>query len=856
MATDLFVNAKLLNAELPNPELLNAKPRNETLLNEATPPQQAEQQTTEKDRQKGIQGEAKPTRDAEKKDAATPSTPAQPAIPKRTDTFVYGIPQSGLQQKQREVPADEPPPLAANADLKYIGKPTVRYDGPAKAMGRGTYTADVHLPGMLYGRMVDATVPHGRILSIDTTAAEQLPGVRAVYVIEHLYSGAELRDPKLEAPSRYPIVRYAGQPIAGVAATTPQIANDAVKLIKVQYSTMPFVVDRSDARQTDAPMVFPGPADAAGSAGGGGGPAGVPQVGNVHGPNRRKTGDVDQGFAEADAVVEGDYYTQVQTHSALETHGFVVDWKPDEVTVYASTQGTASVRNEFADVFKLPKNKVRVITEYMGGGFGAKFGAGNEGVLAANLSRQANAPVKLMLDRRQEHIVSNRPDSHQSLKIGAKKDGTLTAIKLVSYGTAGVGTGAGTAGPAANLYKCANLLTEEYDVFTNAGPGAAFRAPGHPQGCFALEQAIDELAIKLDMDPLTFREKIDESPARRVERQLILEKTNWRNRRPAGSDKGPLQRGMGIAQSVWYRFVNMDSSCEVRVARDGSVELMSAVQDLGTGTKTLLAVVVAEEFGIPPASVGIRIGDTRFPIGPDSGGSITAGSITPAARNAAYEAKGKLFAAAAPALNTTAENLQMLDGRIVLRNDPSKSYTLKQVAAKMNTDEVSARAKRAPEYSRDKITYGGVDYVELTVDTETGRVHIDKVFGAHDCGRPINPTGVISQINGGVLQGISYALFEQRIMDRNAGYMLNANLENYKILGAREVPEIHIELIENYIAQSSTDAAGIGESAGIITLAAAIGNAFYNATGVRLRKIPMTPANVLAALGKVQEMEA
>jgi CO/xanthine dehydrogenase Mo-binding subunit len=786
--------------------------------------------------------------EAQQSDAT--QTKPQPAT--RIDNFVFGIPQNGLQQKQREVPLDEPPPLPPNSELTYIGKPTERYDGPAKAMGKGKYTADVQLPGMLYGRMVDATIPHGHIVSIDTSEAEKLQGVRAVCVIEHLYGVAELRDPKQEPPSRYPTIRYAGQPIAGVAAISQQIADDAAKLVKVQYDAKPFVVDRTEARADDAPAVFPGPADEAGSAGGGGGPANVPQKGNVHGPERRERGDVSKGFADAEVIVESEYFTQVQTHSALETHGFVVDWKPDEVTVYASTQGTSSVRSEFADVFKLPKSKVRVITEYMGGGFGAKFGAGNEGVVAANLSRKANAPVKLMLDRRQEHIVSNRPDSHQALKIGAKGDGTLTAIQLTSYGTAGVGTGAGTAGPATNLYKCPNVLTEEYDVFINAGPGAAFRAPGHPQGCFAFEQTIDELAAKLNMDPLTLREKIDESPARKAERQLILERTNWRNRRPAGSDTGPIKHGMGIAQSVWYRFVSMNSSCEVRVSRDGSVELMSAVQDLGTGTKTILAQIVGEEFGMAPANVVIRIGDTRYPIGPDSGGSVTAGSITPAVRNAAYQAKQKLFAAVAPAFSTTADNLAVQNGRVVFKNDASKSYSLKQVAAKLPTDEISARATRVPEYSKERLTYGGVDYVELAVDTETGRIHVEKVFGAHDCGRPINPTGVISQINGGVLQGISYALFEQRIMDRNAGYMLNANLENYKILGAREVPEIEIVLIENYIAQSSTDAAGIGESAGIITLAAAIGNAFYNATGVRMRKIPMTPANVLTALGKVQ----
>jgi xanthine dehydrogenase YagR molybdenum-binding subunit len=786
----------------------------------------------------------------EQQDATQAEAPAKPEAGKRNDSFVFGIPQNGLEQKQREVLLDEPPPLGPNSELMYIGKPTVRYDGPAKAMGTGKYTADVHLPGMLYARMVDATIPHGRIVSIDTSAAERLPGVRAVHVIEHVYGAAELRDPKQELPSRYPVIRYAGQPVAAVAATSQQIADDAAKLVKVQYDAMPFVVDRSAARATDAPEVFPGPADEAGSAGGGGGPRDVPQTGNVHGPQRKQSGNLAKGFAEADVIVESEYFTEVQTHSALETHGFVVDWKPEEVTVYASTQGTASVRDEFADVFKLPKSKVRVITEFMGGGFGAKFGAGNEGVVAANLSRKANAPVKLMLDRRQEHIVCNRPDSHQQLKIGAKKDGTLTAVQLVSYGT-----GAGTAGPATNLYKCPNLLTEEYDVFINAGPGAAFRAPGHPQGCFAFEQSIDEVAVKLNMDPLTLRDKIDEHPARRVERQIILERTNWRSRRPAGSDAGPIKRGMGIAQSVWYRFVSMDSSCEVRISRDGSVELMSAVQDLGTGTKTMLAVVVAEELGLPPRNVVVRIGDTRFPIGPDSGGSVTTGSISPAVRNAAWQAKQKLFTAVAPRFGTTGDNLVVHNGRVVFKNDPSRSFTLKQLAAKLPTGDVSARATRVPEYAKERLTYGGVDYVELAVDTETGRVHVEKVFGAHDCGRPINPTGVISQINGGILQGISYALFEQRIMDRSAGRMLNANLENYKILGAREVPEIEIVLVENYIAQSSTDAAGIGESAGIITLAAAIGNAFYNATGVRMRKIPMTPANVLTALGKTQEEE-
>lgn len=781
-----------------------------------------------------------------------PAESAAVAPGMRTESFLFGIPQLGLTHVERQVSVDEPPPMPANADLEYIGKPTQRYDGVAKVSGQGKYTADVHLPGMLYARMIGASIPHGRILSIDTSAAERHPGVRAVHVVERELRGAKLRDPKEEIPSKYPIVRYAGQPVAAVAAITQAVADDAADLVKIQYAPVAFVVERQAAREPGAPLVFPGPADAAGSAGGGGGPRGVPQTGNVHGPQRGQRGNVEQGFAEADVIVEAEYFTQVQTHSALETHGVVADWRPDELTVYASTQGTNSVRTELSEYFKLPMNRVRVITDFMGGGFGAKFGAGNEGVMAVELSRKANAPVRLMLDRKQEHIVSNRPDSHQTLRIGAKKDGTLTAMHLVSYGTAGVGTGAGTAGPVQNLYQCSNLLTEENDVFINAGPGAAFRAPGHPPGCFALEQAIDELAEKLQMDALELRARIDNNPQRKVEREIVLERSNWKNRHASGADRGPVKRGMGVAQSVWYRMVRMNSSCEIRVARDGSVEVHSAVQDLGGGTKTILAQVVAEEFGIPPRSVGVRIGDTRYPIGPDSGGSVTAGSITPSVRNGAYHAKLKFLAAVAPALGAQAEDLVLRKGRVMVKSDPSRSWSLRQAAAKLPVEEIAVRGDRAPEYvsTRGRMIYGGVDYVEVAVDTETGRVHVEKVLGVHDCGRPINPLGVISQVNGGILQGISYALFEQRVMDPKSGFMLNANLENYKILGSRETPQIEVVLIENYIAMSSTDAAGIGESAGIITMAAAVGNAVYNALGVRVRRIPMTPATVLAALGK------
>ena len=774
----------------------------------------------------------------------------------KTVSMPIGIPGYTLHEEQRTVPISEPPVLPVNKDLDFIGKSPERWDGHAKVTGRARYTADVQLPGMLYARFVNASIPHARILSIDTSAAESHPGVKGVHVIELLLGSAVLRDPSLER-AKYPIVRYAGQPIAAVAATTPQAAEEAAAKIKVKYEALPFVVDADLARDANAPLVFPGAADEEGTAGGGGSAGGVPQTGNIHGPAVHKKGDAEQGFKDADVIVEARYTTQVQTHSALETHGVVADWKPELLTVYASTQGTASVREELAGFFRLPKSQVRVITEYMGGGFGAKFGAGNPGVVAAALSRKTGAPVRLMLDRQEEHLsVGNRPSSDQRLRIGAKKDGTITAIQLISFGTAGCGTGAGCAGPAANLYKWASLHTEENDVFINAGPAAAFRAPGHPQGAFALEQSIDELAIRLNIDLLDLRDRIDENPVRRVQRQIIRESALWKSRNPRpNADPGPIKRGIGLSQSVWYRHLTMNCGAEVRVHKDGSVEVLSAVQDIGSGIKTVLAQILAEQFGVPPAKVSVKIGDTNYPVGPNSGGSVTTASLTPAVRDAAWQAAQKFLLSVAPALGATPADLTLSGGMVRSASGKFQPIPFRVAAAKMNTDEVSAQAKRIPDYDPSKYdTYGGVDIAEVAVDTETGRIHVKRVLAVHDCGRPINPAQVISQINGGVIQGISYTLFEHRLLDPNYGLMVNSNLDKYKIAGSYEVPQIEVQLTESYIGQSSTDASGIGEAAGIISAGAAIGNAFYNATGVRIRQLPMTPGVVLAALNQPQPL--
>ena len=566
------------------------------------------------------------------------------------------------------------------------------------------------------------------------------------------------------------------------------------------------------------------------------------------------------GFTAAEVSVAGEYRTQVQTHCCMEPHGLVADWRKDGLTVYMSTQFTAGVRAELAEVFGLPLARVRVVVDAMGGGFGSKSSAGNYARAAVALSRLARAPVRLVLDRHEEQIDSgNRPATVQHIRLGARRDGALTAIAIDSYGTAGVGLGAGLGNFAQQIYTCANFAMAQSDVFINAGPGCAMRAPGNVPGAFGLEQAIDELAEKLGMDPLVLRERIDASPVRREERRIGAERFGWNRRRAPGSDAGPLKRGIGMAQSLWGANVQTNSSCEVRILRDGSVEVLSSVQDIGTGIGTVLAQVVAEELGLKPEDIIVRIGDTDFPAGPPSYGSRTTASITPPARNAAWQVMRKLIESVAPSLETSPEDLIARDGRIV-SIDGRRGIGFREAAAQLRTDGISVTASRSDDYTGfsrvmhdaalAQQSLGGVQFAEVAVDTETGAVRVERVVAVQDCGRPINPQQIESQVHGGILQGISYALLEERVIDRATGYVMNPNLEQYKLLGAREVPDIEVHLMENYQGESATDAYGIAEPSNIAT-APAIANAVYNAIGVRLRQLPMTPAAVLSALGRI-----
>ncbi len=702
-------------------------------------------------------------------------------MPKNVDLYV-GL-NDNLEKITSSIPDDEPKPWDGKDNLKFIGKRVPRIDGHLKTTGKAKYSYDMKLSGMIYGRFLRSPHAAAIVKKIDYSKAAKYPGVKAIVLMSD------------ELPFQ---VRFAGQEILGIAAETINQANEAMKLIDIEYEKLEFVVDVDKAIKPFSSVVHDSSIKREATAGDAeaGGESEVEQKGNIRGPiietmpEDISESDIDSLLKKCDVVHNAKYKTQVQTHCALETHGVVANWlDQNKLKVWASTQGTFSVREELAEYFELPESNVQVITEFMGGGFGAKFGAGVYGVMAARLAKKANLPVWLMLDRKEEHLcVGNRPNSVQDYSIGVNNDGTLKAVKLIAYGTAGVGTGAGAGGPAKGLYRPEMVYTSESDIFTNAGPGAAFRAPGHPQGTFGFEQAIDETAEKIGIDPLEFRlinTTFDE--VRQYQLKRGAEKIGWNQRaKKANSDIGPVKRGLGLANSLWYYFYSGGHIVTLIIAKDGSVQLLNGAQDIGGGITTVLAMVAAEELGLKVNEIDVKFGDTNLGQGPASGGSVTTASLTPAARKAAYSAKMKMFEIAAPLLNTDIGKLSLSDGNIFITDDPAKSLTWKQVASKIKGSQITVTGERIDDSRTDGVHWwiSGVQFADLSVDVETGLVTINKIVAVHDCGRPMDRLTLESQIHGGIIQGISYALHENRILDRNTGIMVNANLEQYKIAGS------------------------------------------------------------------------
>jgi len=740
-----------------------------------------------------------------------------------------------FEEKEVEIAANDPAPWDPSRKFSILGTRVARLDGVAKATGAARYSIDVLLPGMLYGKILRSSHPAAVVKSLDLSAAQRMPGVKAALAIVK--------------PGE--AVRFAGQEVAAVAADTPERALDAIGAIRVAYETRPFVVDPAAARKTEAPLVFEKKVETKTSAGDLPSAAKqLPRNGNLQGPRASSKGDIEQGLRQADAVVEGTYTTQVQTHTALETHGVVARWEGDELTVWASTQGIFSVRDELAEVLGVPKSKVHVVTEYMGGGFGAKFGARTEGVTAAKLAKEAQAPVKLFLDRKEEHLATgNRPSASQWIKASATKDGKLTALHLVVHGNGGTNGGTGTSGPLKNVYACDNVKTEEYDVFTNSGPSAAMRAPGHPQGSFALEATMDELAGKLGLDPLEFRMKNDPSEIRREEFRIGAEKIGWATRDARRQTHDPaILRGVGVGAAIWYNTGGTGPKATVTVHRDGSAEVVQGVQDLGTGARTMVGIVAAEELHLPLSKVAVRIGDTRMPYGPASGGSTTTPSSAPAIRAAAYQATRRMAELLSKDWGVAPADVVFSEGVFSILGDNAKRAAWNEACAKLPAEGVSASGERAENHADAwKHFTAGAQFAQVAVDTETGLVRVERIVAVHDCGLVVNALTAESQVQGGIIQGISYALYENRILDRATGHMVNPNVDQYKIAGAQDVPDIEVIFLPVWDGVNNTHSVGIGEPATVPT-AGAIANAVSHAIGARIRSLPITPESVLAAL--------
>jgi xanthine dehydrogenase YagR molybdenum-binding subunit len=763
----------------------------------------------------------------------------------------------GFADQQRDIevvlPAGEPKPWDARAQLTVVGKPHPRVEAALKVTGAAKYTHDVLPPNVQHAAVLRCPHACAVLEAIDVGPAKSGPGVSAAIALAK--AGERLL--------------FAGQDVAAVAAATPDQAAEALARIVVRYKPEPFVIDTERAMQEGAPVVHRGKVEERTTEGdepGAGGSAG--QRGNVRTSPSMKKGDAPKGLRAAKVVHEAMYTTQVHTHSALETHSIVVQWDDDKrATVWCSTQGIFSVRDEFAEIFGLKATDVHVHTDFMGGGFGAKFGASapgsRMGFIAGELARLAKAPVRLVLDREEEHTCTgNRPDSRQKVSLGAGPDGQLTAIHVQAHGTAGVGTGAGVGRNAFGIYStCPNILVESHDVFTHAGPATAMRAPGHPQGAFALELALDELAAKLKLDPLELRIRHNEHPVRKHQFERGRKEFGWDEARKKSAalraKNARVRRGYGVAASIWGDFGRGKVVvATVSVGRDGAVEVRNGLQDIGGGVTTVVAQVVAEVLGRTVEGVRVRLGDSELGPSVGSGGSVTTASVTPAVRAAAEGAKAQLTALAAKLLDKKPDEITWSSGTA---KAGSKSIAWADLCKKIEGEAIVATGTRPDTYGAYPMKFmggnsyqiAGVQFAEVTVDTWTGVVGVERIFALHDCGRVMNPLTTRSQVNGGIIMGTSYALTEQRVMDRTHGVMLNADLESYKIAGVRDIPrKIDVVFTEVHTGANNTGAIGIGEPATIPT-AAAIACAVYDAIGAPVRDLPLTPDRVLAALGAV-----
>ena len=695
-----------------------------------------------------------------------------------------------------------------------------RLEAADKVTGRARYTTDVALPGQLVAGIVRSRHASGRVKDIDIDAARRLPGVVAVLTADDTHDFFWYEE---QAPLFAGRVRFVGDEIAAVAAESVETLADAMRAIAVRYDVEACVIDIDSARHAAAPRVH------------------EHAESNLAGPAETYSrGDIEAGIAAADAVVAESFTTPAAMHNALEPHACNAAWLDGELNLWVSTQGIHAVRKDIARKLGLAEERVRVIAEHIGGGFGAKQVAWKEAMIAALLASASGRPVRVVLDRRAENLAAgHRNATRQHVKLAATRDGRLTAIDVTAEVDVGAYTIDGERSEVVGCYRehylCPNVRTEQLRIYTNTGPAVAFRAPGYVEGHFALEQALDELARVLAIDPIELRERnlsaINQTDGRRFSSPQALQRCfdRIRETRGAGPAERPIasrrsrrgcRRGTGFAAAIWLAGgPNPPARATAELGADGTTVIRTGTQDIGTGTRTALAQIAAEEIGVALERVRIHLGDTACGLeAPTSSGSATLATLGPAVRDAAAALRRALASEGTPRSPRDSRRRVVAEG-----------------AAAKPPGDVAVR------------TFAAV-LAEIELDVATGEVVPIRIVCAPDCGRIVNLKLTDSQVIGAVMQGLGFALMEQRVLDRTTGAVLNANLEDYLIPTLIDTPEIlHAAVDLPDFAVNDLGIKGIGEPP-IIAVAPAIANAVRDAIGVRIGDLPLSPARLIASL--------
>jgi CO/xanthine dehydrogenase Mo-binding subunit len=690
--------------------------------------------------------------------------------------------------------------------LEVVGRPAPRKDGHERVRGEARYTADLELPGMLHAAVLRSPHAHARVKKIDLAPALALPGVRAAI------GPGEAHGLEEEAG-------FSGAAVAAVAADTFGQARAAVEAIEIEWEELEVVLDPDEAVRRE--------------------------LLTEDEPRRRERGDVERAFAEADAVVESTYRTQTVLHNSLETHQALCEWQGDTLHVYISTQFIWGIRQAVADTLGLPEDKVRVVCEYMGGGFGSKNGPDEYTYVAAELAKRTGRPVRCALTRREEHTsAGNRNATIQRLRAGARSDGTIVAFEGEFTNSVGwSGWNAGTEGPMWMLYDCENVRAVTYGAKLNTPPMKAFRAPGFVEGTFGLECLVDELAAKLDVDPLELRRRNyassnDGTPfsSKNLEDCYRRAEPHWERRHEVHARSDAVRkRGVGMASQIWYGGGGPPSYAWVRIGSDGRATVITAMQDIGTGTRTAMAQIAAEELRLPLDKVDVVLGDSaRGPYASISAGSSTLPSMGPAVRAAAADAREQIE--------------DIADQRGLPKDAP-----IEEIVDVLEDGQILGKGARGPNPTGMSVLTFGVHVVEVAVDVETGEVVVERVAAIHDVGRIVNPLGASSQVEGGIIQGIGHTLSEERLLDPETGRVLTTSLDAYRMPTIADVPEIVCEFVDRPDEHlTNLGSKGLGEPP-IVPIAAAIANAIRDATGADVHELPISREEMLRALREAEE---